>query len=126
MKKSKKSPAEITSIPEFDEDMIDAALYDIQRINRDAMNLIGLLTNDWSPERIKREEDNLFLAVRRQANEVQSRETFTNGLLGEELSRSTMLAPTVQDQETDCPPQPVSALFTTKEPSVQGKTSPAK
>jgi putative transposase len=111
---------------EFDEDVIYAALSDIDGINRDAMNRIGLLTNDWSPERIKREEDNLFLWVRCQANEEQPRETSADDFFGEELPTATMVAPTVHDQETDCLPEPISARHKTTEPSVQGKTPPAK
>lgn len=111
---------------EFDEDVIHAALSEIDRINRDAMNRIGLLTNDWSPERIKREEDNLFLWMRCRADEKGSREKTAADFIGEELPTGTMAAATVQNPKTDCPSQPVSAPRKTKESTPQGKTAPAK
>ncbi|SDY37313.1 DDE-type integrase/transposase/recombinase [Citreimonas salinaria] len=50
------------------ESVVLQAITDIEAINGDAMRRVGLLVENWSIERLRREEDNLFIGFRIEPN----------------------------------------------------------
>lgn len=67
------------------EDMVFQTIADIEAINGKAMSRIGLLAEDWSPERLKREEERLHIGFRIEPNATSSAESFQAFDYGEEF-----------------------------------------
>jgi putative transposase len=111
---------------EIDEDVIFAALAEIDRINRNAMNRIGLVMNAWSPDRIKREEDNLFIGFRVRASDRNVPRQAPDTFIGEALPTGTVPPETVHASATDFPSPAVNAAVRTEDSPSQGKITPSR
>jgi putative transposase len=76
----------------FDEDVVLKAIAEIEAINGNAMRRIGLLVEDWSKERLEREEERLFIGF--DCRRAEEREADEASLLsyGDELETATCQA----------------------------------
>ena len=76
----------------FDEDAIFDAIRAIDALNGYAMRRIGLVADDWSQERVNREEERLFIGFDCQASQ-QDRNPSQNTGFGEEIAAYGPAAP---------------------------------
>ncbi|SFA84436.1 putative transposase [Poseidonocella pacifica] len=68
------------------EDVVFKAIDDIEAINGDAMRRVGLLVDAWSPERLRQEEDNLFIGFQIEPDPEAASEPANRSGFGVELA----------------------------------------
>lgn len=89
----------------FDQDAIFDAIAAIDAINGDAMRRIGLVTDDWSQERVDREEENFFIGIDWHAPRREARPRSETTGFGEEIAAYGPVDPVA----AACPEPPAPA-----------------
>ena len=70
---------------ELQESVVFQAIADIEAINGNAMRRVGLLVDDWSDERLRREEDRLFIGFGIEPDRQATAPRGTSDVIGDDL-----------------------------------------